>query len=279
LCCPDQDVNPRYLGSGLFQPFVCVLDHDDGGVDHCADCDRNAAKAHDVGADTEEVHGGKRDQDTDRQHENRDQGATRVQQEQEADQRHDDAFLDEGIRQRLDGSFDQGGTIVDRQDPDTFGQTCCNFRQSRFDRADDVERVCAVPLHGDAACHFAFAIQFGNAAPFVRYELDAGHVTHQDGRTAFDLQDDSLDIGGRADIPAAADHELGFGQFDGTPAHVHIAATHGIADRPEGDPEGPQAQRVDDDRVLFHEAADACDLGHALGLGDPEADLPVLIGA
>ena len=37
-----------------------------------------------------------------------------------------------------------------------------------------------------------------------------------------------------------------------------------------------QAARIDDDAVLPHEAADARDLGHALGLGDGKAHLPVL---
>ena len=50
-----------------------------------------------------------------------------------------------------------------------------------------------------------------------------------------------------------------------------------MASRPrERDVEGAEPARVDDHRVLAHEAADARHLGHALGLGDGEAHLPVL---
>ena len=44
----------------------------------------------------------------------------------------------------------------------------------------------------------------------------------------------------------------------------------------QGNAERAQAAGIDDDVVLLDEAADAGDLGHAFGLGQSEADLPVL---
>jgi hypothetical protein len=40
----------------MIQMLVRVLDHDDRAVDHHADGDRDAAQAHDVGVDAEQVH-------------------------------------------------------------------------------------------------------------------------------------------------------------------------------------------------------------------------------
>jgi hypothetical protein len=66
--------------------LVRVLDHHDGGVDHGADGDGDAAQAHQVGGHAERAHGDEGDQDADRQHQDGDQRAAHVQQENEADQ-------------------------------------------------------------------------------------------------------------------------------------------------------------------------------------------------
>ena len=61
--------------------LVRVLDHDDRRVDHRADRDGDAAQAHDVGVDAEQAHRDERDQHADRQHDDRDQRASHVHQE------------------------------------------------------------------------------------------------------------------------------------------------------------------------------------------------------
>ena len=68
---------------------MSVLDHDDRGVDHRADRNRDAAEAHDVGADAESIHHRHGDEDADRQGDDRNQRTAHMQQEQETDQRHD----------------------------------------------------------------------------------------------------------------------------------------------------------------------------------------------
>ena len=59
--------------------LVRILDHDDRGIDHRAERDRDAAEAHDVGADAERAHQGEGDQDADRQSDDGDQRTARVQ--------------------------------------------------------------------------------------------------------------------------------------------------------------------------------------------------------
>ena len=75
----DDDLGARFAWLCALQMLVRVLDHDDSAVDHRADGDRDAAEAHDVGAEAEPAHGGKRHQDADGQHEDRDERAANVQ--------------------------------------------------------------------------------------------------------------------------------------------------------------------------------------------------------
>ena len=95
-------------GRRALEMLVRVLDHDDGRIDHGADGDGDAAEAHDVGAEAQQLHGGEGDQDADRQHEDRHQRAAHMQQEDDADQRDDDAFLDQRVLERVDGARRSG---------------------------------------------------------------------------------------------------------------------------------------------------------------------------
>ena len=171
-------------GRRALQMLVRVLDHDDGGVDHGADGDGNAAQAHDVGAEAEQLHGHERHQDADGQHDDRHQGAADVQQKHDAHQRDDEAFLEQRAAQRLDGAVDQLGAVVDRHHLDALGQRGSDLRQPRLDVGDDVERVGAEALQGDAAGDFAFAVELGDAASFVRAKLYARNVLEQHRRAA-----------------------------------------------------------------------------------------------
>jgi hypothetical protein len=53
--------------------LVGVFNHHDGGVDHRADGNGDAAKAHDVGPDAEPAHRGEGHEEADGQHDDRDQ--------------------------------------------------------------------------------------------------------------------------------------------------------------------------------------------------------------
>ena len=256
--------------------LVRVLDHDDGGVDHGADGDGNAAEAHDVGAEAEHLHRQERHQNADGQHDDRHQGAADVQEEHDADQRHHQAFLEQRAAQGLDGAIDQLGAVVDRHHLDALGQGGSDLRQSRLDVGDDVERVGAEALQGNAAGDFAFAVEFGDAAPFVGPKLDAGNVLQQHRRAAVDLDHDAFEVGDVLDVASAAHHELVLGKLDRAPADVHVVLADDLAHLGQRNTERAHAAGIDDDVVLLDEAADAGHLGDAFGLCQCEADLPIL---
>ena len=71
-------------------------------------------EAHDVGAEAERLHRRERDQHADRQHDDGDERAAHMQQEDDADERDDDAFLDERPAQRLDRGVDELRAVIDR---------------------------------------------------------------------------------------------------------------------------------------------------------------------
>ena len=87
--------------------LVCVLDHDNSRVDHRSDGDGDAAEAHDVGANPEQPHGNERHQDAHGEHQNRNQSAAHVQQEDHAHQGDDKAFLEQRRFEGCDGAVDQ----------------------------------------------------------------------------------------------------------------------------------------------------------------------------
>ncbi len=83
--------------------LVCILDHDNGRIDHGADRDRNAAKTHDVGSQPEQLHRAERHQHTNGQHQDRHQRTSDMQQEDDTNQGNDDAFLQQRM---LEGGED-----------------------------------------------------------------------------------------------------------------------------------------------------------------------------
>ena len=275
----DQDVDARLAGLRPFQMLVGVLDHHDRRIHHGADRDRDAAEAHDVGADPEQLHGAERHQDADRQHQDRHQRAADMQQEHDADQRDDDAFLEQRVLQRGDGGIDQVGAVVDRHDLDRFRQAAGDLREALLDVLDHVERVDAKALQHDAARDLALAVEFGDAAPLVGAEFDPGDVAQQHRRAAVHLQHDIAEVVDALEVALAADDVFELREFDRAAADVGIAGADRLAHLLHGDAEVAHALRIEHDVVLLDEAADAGDFGDALCLGEREFQVPVLDGA
>ena len=96
----------------VLEVLVGVLNHDDDRIHHRADGDSDAAQRHDVRADSLPEHDKERNQHRDGQDKDGDQGAAKVEQERDADQRHDDAFLNELFFERFDGAVDEGAPVV-----------------------------------------------------------------------------------------------------------------------------------------------------------------------
>jgi hypothetical protein len=108
--------------------------------------------------------------------------------------------------------------------------------------------------------------ELGDPAPLVRTEFDARNVLQQNRRAAFSLEHDLLEVGDALEIAAAADDVLGLRHLDHPAADVSVSGANGLRYPRQRDSIGLELSRVDDDLVLLHEAADARDLGHALGL-------------
>ena len=202
-----------------------------------------------------------------------------MQQEQDGHQRHHDHFLHEGAGQGGDSSMDQFGAVIDRFNPHPFGQTGFNFRQPGFHIVDRVQGILIVAGHGCAADGFAFAVQFGDAAPFIRPQFDPGDVAQQHWHSAFRLNHQLFQIGDAAQIALAAHHVFGLGHFHHSPADIAVAGADHFADPHQRNTVSLQLARVHDHLILLDKAADAGDFGNALGLGELVADEPVLRGA
>ena len=264
--------------SGLcaLEMLVRVFDHHDRRVDHRPDRNGDAAKAHDVGAETERFHRGKSHQHADWKHQDGDERAAHMQKKQETDERDDQAFFQERVPQIFDRGADQRRAIVNRLNIHAFRQAAGQLGQAVLDVVDDLKRVGAEALQHDAARHFAVAVELGEAAPFVGAELDPRDVLKQHRRTAVVLEHDLSQIGNAFQIAAAAHHEFKFGQLHRAAAEIHVAGADRAAHLGQRNIEAAQALRIDHHVVLFDEAADAGDLGNALRLGEAVAERPVL---
>ena len=134
-----------------------------------------------------------------------------MQQKHDAHQSDDDAFLEQRRFQRGDGAVDQLRAVVNRHDLRPFGQRRRDLLQPLLDVVDDGQRIGAGTLQGDAAGHFAVAVEFGDAASFIARKFDAGHVLEQHGRAAVGFDHDVLEVVDASEVATAAHHELVLG--------------------------------------------------------------------
>ena len=88
------------LVAEMFERLVRVLDHDDRRIDHRADGNGDAAERHDVRGQVHPPHRQERKNDRDGQRDDRDERRADVPEKNEADERDDDAFLDQLFAQR-----------------------------------------------------------------------------------------------------------------------------------------------------------------------------------
>ena len=223
----------------LFEFLVGLLDDDDGGVDHRADGDRDAAEGHDVGADAEGAHRDERDEDGDGDGDDRDDGARDVPEEDEDDERDDDQLFDEGVLEVVDGGEDELGAVVGGDDFDARGEAGLEVFEFGFDAVDDLEGVFALADDDDAGDGFALAVEVGDAAADVGADDDGADVFDRDGDAAGSGgEGDLLEVGGGAGVAASADHVLAAGEFDEASADIVVAAADGGDDFRERDVEG-----------------------------------------
>ena len=174
--------------------------------------------------------------------------------------------------------MDQVGTVIHRLDLHAFRQAGGNFDDLGLEIVDHLQRVDAVTRHGDAGHHFAFAVEFGDAASLVRPQFDPGDVANQHRRALVAFHHQQFDVALAAQITLAAHHVLGFGHFHHTPADVAVGVANHLGDLGQGNRVSPQLHRIHRDLVGLHEPADGGDFSHPLRLGELVAQIPVLDG-
>ncbi len=199
-----------------------------------------------------------------------------MQEEHDANQCDDGAFFHESAAQRFDGSMDERRAVVDRHNVHALGQAAGELANAPLDVVDDIERVGAEALQHDAAGDLAIAVEFGEPPAFIRSKLYLCHVANENRRAAVALENDFLQIPYALEIATPTHDVFEFGQFDGTPAHIHVARADRVTDLRERYVEGSQPLRIDHHIVLLDEAADAGDFCDALGLGEAVAHVPIL---
>ena len=142
----------------LFQPFMRILDHDDSGIDHRPDGNRNATQRHNIGIQPLEVHDNKSNTQPQRQRNNRHQRRAHMPEKQRTDYRHHNKLFQQLAAEVVDGAVNELAAIV-----------CCNylhaFRQTTFQRfqfvlhgGDHFSGVFAGSQDHHPARHFAFAV-------------------------------------------------------------------------------------------------------------------------
>jgi hypothetical protein len=254
------------LGQAL-QVLVGVLDHHDGGVDHGADGDGDASQAHQIGVHAQRAHGDEGDQHADRQHQDGDQGAAHVHQEDHADQRDDDCLFNQRPFQRVDGAVYQFGTVVHRLHRDSLRQAGTDFGDPDFRLWMTSSAFCAVAGHGNARHDFAFTVEFGQATPLVGRQFDPCDVADQHWRALVAFDHQRFEVALAAQVALAAHHVLGFGHLDDAATDIAVRVADHLRDLHQRNAVGTQFHRVDSDLIGLHEAADRSDFGDAMGLG------------
>ncbi len=202
-----------------------------------------------------------------------------MKQKDHAHRSNDQAFLEQRPFQVVDRTLDQLGAIIDRHDLGPGRQARGDLGDLGLDVGDHVECVLAEARHDDAGGHLALAVQLGDAAPLGGHQLDAGDVAHPHRRAALGLEHDVGDVLLALQVAATPHHVFLLGELHHPPADVAVGGADGLRDCIERDAVAGQAQRIDGDLVLAHEAADAGDFGHALRLGELVAHVPVLQAA
>src|SRR6266436_3779026 len=176
--------------------------------------------------------------------------------------------------ERVDRGVNQVGAVIDRDDLGRFRQAAGDLRKPLLDVLNHVQRIDAETLQHDPAGDFAFAVEFGDAAPLVGAEFDPRYVLEQHRRAAAALEHDVAEVVDALDVALAANHIFEFGQLDGSAADIGIAGADRVAHLRHGDAEVAHALRIEDDVVLPDEAADAGDFSDALRLGQRKFQVP-----
>ena len=144
--------------------LVRIFNHDDGGIDHGADGNGDAAQRHDVGIDAHAFHDYERGKNAHRQRNNNYQRRAQVKQKQRTHQRDYNKFFEQRDVQVIDCTFDQRGAIISFDNFHACGQASGQLIEFGFYAVNGGQCIFAVTHDDDAADDFAFTVELGNAA-------------------------------------------------------------------------------------------------------------------
>ena len=276
----DDDLGPiprPPLVLPALQVLVGILDHDDGGIDHRPDGDGDPPQGHDVRRKSHIVHRDEGEEDGDREDQDRHQGTSEVEEEEDADQADNDDLFNQLLLQGGDCPLNEAGAVVHRDDLDAVRQCRLDLLDLRLDSVDHVQGVLTIAHDDDAPDGLALAVVVGDPSAHVGAKLDFRDIPQHDGSPlATGPERYVLEVSHRPNIPPPPDHVFRSRCLDGPAADVVVAATDRFDDPTEWDVIRQQGIRIDVHLVLLHEAP------HAGHLGDPGharqrvAEVPIL---
>src|SRR6266545_2158494 len=223
-------------------------------------------------------HRDERQNDGDWQRDDRHQRRADVPEKNQTDQRDDDAFFDQLLAQRADGTLDQIRAVVGCDDVHALGQRSFDFFQLLFYGVNDVDRILAVAHYDDAANDFAASIQLDHAAPQICAEMDVPHIFQIIRRAVLHFENDVLDVLNFFDVAAAANVILGGCDLEDFAADVGVAHLDCADDVAKRDVVSDQRVWIEIDLVLLDETANRRDFRDAFHRRKRVTQIPILNG-
>ena len=172
---------------------------------------------------------------------------------------------------------DELGAVVDGNELDALGEAGFDLPDLLLHAPDDIEGVLALPHDDDSRDGLPGSVQVGDATPEIRSKRYLPDVPHSDwGAILTGEEDHVFEVGNRLGITAAADHVLSAADLDHAAPGFVVAAANRFDHPVDGNVVGPEPVRVHVHLVLFAEAADGSDLGHAGDGFKVVAQVPIL---
>ncbi len=188
-------------------------------------------------------------------------------------------FFDQFVGKVFHCPIDQLTAIVGGHNLHALGQAGFELIELGVYRLEGRARVLAAAQNDHAANRFTLAIQFRDAAPYLRSELDMCHLAQQHRHAIHQLERDSAEIRERLEITGGAHHQLGLAEREYRSTGLLIRPRDGIFHFRLCNAETGELDRVEYDLILLDHAAYSGHFGN-IGQGfQLEFQEPVLQGA
>jgi len=264
-----------------------VFREDDAHIDHGADGDGDAAQAHQVRIDAEELHENETDHHRQRHGDADDEAASQVAQKHEHHEGGHEDLFEESILERIERLVDKHGSIIEGNDLDLAGGAVGErFRGQRggdvadplLDPVDHLERISPVS-DGDHAADRLDSLLVQNAPSQSRPGGDPSHVLDVNGDVLGDADHGILEVGDALDETLSPHDVLDAVPLDRFGADVDVRPLDGHEHILQPHAVGPHRVGIHVDLVLADVTADAGDLTDTRNPLQGVAHVPVLDGA